>query len=177
LALNVSGRQLDDRNFAHMVSHTAETHQIPLTLLDLEVTESCLQESDIGIHNLRRLCQLGVSISIDDFGTGYSCMNSLKSLPVTALKIDRTFVKDIHCNPRDRAIANAIIALARELELKTIAEGIENEHQASLLREAGCDSFQGYLYCVPQPADIIQAKLSVTTNGNQAGTTPIAVEQ
>lgn len=155
VAVNVSVRQLEDRNFVSIVCRVAEDHAVPLSMLQLEVTESCLQNSEIGLHNLRRLKSLGINISIDDFGTGYSCMSSLKTLPITALKIDRCFVQHVHTDQSDRAITSAIIALAKQLDLRTIAEGIETQAQALLLRQAGCDDFQGYLYSEPLPAELV----------------------
>ncbi len=152
VAINVSARQLESRHFANQLVQTAQRHQVPLSALEIEVTESCLQNSEIGLHNLRLLKKMGLNISIDDFGTGFSCLSSLKTLPINTLKIDRSFVADIHTDTGSRAIANAIIALAQQMSLRTVAEGIEAALQADLLRQAGCDEFQGYLYSEPVPA-------------------------
>ena len=139
-------------HFANQLVQTEQRHQVPLSALEIEVTESCLQNSEIGLHNLRLLKKMGLNISIDDFGTGFSCLSSLKTLPINTLKIDRSFVADIHTDTGSRAIANAIIALAQQMSLRTVAEGIEAALQADLLRQAGCDEFQGYLYSEPVPA-------------------------
>lgn len=155
ISINVSARQLEDRNFAHWVNNILRQYGIDYSMIDLEVTESCLQDSEIGIHNLRRLRQMGISISIDDFGTGYSCMNSLKSLPISALKIDQGFIRHLQTDKSDRAIIDAIIALSKQLGLRTIAEGVETEGQAQYLRKAGCDEFQGYLFDQPLASDVI----------------------
>jgi len=163
LSINISARQLEDRNFAHVVDSIATHHEVPLSLIELEVTESCLQNSNVGVHNLRRLKQLGATISIDDFGTGYSCMSSLKTLPITALKIDRCFIQHIQDEANDRAIANAIIALSKQLNLRTTAEGVETQAQADLLRQAGCDEFQGFLYSKPLAAELITQYLALST--------------
>ena len=152
VSVNVSARQLEDRSFAVLVAKTLRHYEIAPQLLDLEITESCLQNSESGIQNLFYLMRMGVSVSIDDFGTGYSCMSSLKTLPITTLKIDRSFVQHIQTDPNDLAIAKAIIALAKQLDLTTIAEGIENQGQAALMRAAGCEEFQGFLYSPPVSA-------------------------
>ena len=174
IAVNVSARQLEDRNFVHIVNRVAQSHQVPLNMLELEVTESCLQNSEIGLYNLRRLKELGANISIDDFGTGYSCMSSLKSLPITALKIDRCFVQNVHTEPSDRAIASAIIALAKQLGLRTTAEGIETQAQALLLRQDGCDDFQGYLYSEPLPAELVTRYLKGSLSDENTSSQQIA---
>lgn len=159
ISINVSARQLEDRHFAQWVDTTINQYQIGLGMIDLEVTESCFQDSEIGIHNLRRLRKMGANISIDDFGTGYSCMNSLKSLPISALKIDQGFVRHVQTDSSDRAIVDAVIALSKQLGLRTIAEGVETDGQAMYLRKAGCDEFQGYLFDKPLSAKEISNKL------------------
>lgn len=167
LSVNVSARQLEDRNFAQIVDRMATFYNVPLQMLELEVTESCLQNSSIGIHNLRHLKQLGANISIDDFGTGYSCMSSLKTLPITALKIDRCFVQHIENDASDRAIINAIIALAKKLDLRTTAEGVETQSQAEQLRLAGCNELQGFFYNKALPAEVVRTYFTTSVNGDK----------
>ncbi|RLT96966.1 EAL domain-containing protein [Ketobacter sp.] len=155
ISINVSARQLEDREFGCWVSNTVEQHQVSYRYLDVEVTESCLQDNETGISNLFWLRDKGANISIDDFGTGYSCMQSLKSLPITALKIDQAFVRCVHRDESDKAICNAIIALSSQLGLRTIAEGVETEAQAEFLRRAGCNELQGFLLGKPQPVSAV----------------------
>ncbi len=122
---------------------------MPAHLLELEVTESCLQGELIHINCLEQLESLGIPISIDDFGTSYSCLSSLKNLPIKRLKIDQSFVKGIPYDNNDCAIAAAILALAQKLNLRVIAEGIETLDQANFLTNLGCDELQGYLLSKP----------------------------
>ena len=102
---------------------------------------------------LVKIKDLGISVAIDDFGSGYSSLNYLKLLPVDMLKIDRAFIQDIETDPSDSAIVARIIALAETLNMETVAEGVENEGQRSILKKLGCNSFQGYLVAKPQPAE------------------------
>ncbi len=162
MSLNVSCRELEDRNFAHVLNHVCGSYNIPINMIELEITESCLQQCDIGLHNLRRLKKLGARIAIDDFGTGYFSMGSLKALPITTLKLAPYFVHDIHIDSDDRAVANAIIAMAKQLGLRTIGEGIELQVQAQMLTDAGCDELQGYFFCVPLPVEQINGLLKNT---------------
>ena len=162
LSLNVSLRQLEDRNFAHILIHNADTYDIPINMISLDVTESCLQKCEIGLHNLRRLKKLGVQIAIDDFGTGYFSMSSLRTLPVNSLKIDRCFIQNVHINNNDRAVTNAIIAMAKQLSLRTTAVGIESQAQANIITGSGCDELQGYYFCPPLTADQTAQLLNTT---------------
>ncbi|MDO9478792.1 MAG: EAL domain-containing protein, partial [Pseudohongiella sp.] len=152
IAVNVSVMQLRDPQFVKIVADALRTNAMPGEFLELEVTESSLQNSEASVSALRRIESLGVTISIDDFGTGYSCMSSLKLLPIHRLKIDQSFVKDIPEERNDCAIATAIIVLGHELGMKVIAEGIETQAQADFVRAAGCDELQGYLFSKPMSA-------------------------
>jgi EAL domain-containing protein (putative c-di-GMP-specific phosphodiesterase class I) len=124
-------------------------------LLELEVTESCLQNEVICISNLEQLQSFGIPISIDDFGTGYSCLSSLKNLPIHRLKIDQSFVKGIPHDDNDCAIAAAILALAQKLNLQVTAEGIETYDQAAFFGNLGCHQLQGYLLGKPVTSEQI----------------------
>ena len=159
ISINVSARQLEDKDFSNWIKETVEYHGVDYSYLDVEVTESCLQNSEVGVSNLFWLREKGVNISIDDFGTGFSCMHSLKSLPITTLKIDQIFVRCLHEDDSDKAICDAIIALSNKLCLRTIAEGVETQEQAEFLRQAGCNELQGYLLCRPKPVSEITSLL------------------
>ena len=153
ISVNISAVQLKDPKFVDVVADALASSGFPPQRLELELTESMLMEdvqASLGV--LKRLRALGVQLSIDDFGTGYSSMSYLKRFPITSLKIDRSFVTDLPGDRENVAITEAIIALARALRLKTVAEGVETEAQARLLAESGCDLLQGYLFSRPIPA-------------------------
>jgi EAL domain-containing protein (putative c-di-GMP-specific phosphodiesterase class I) len=122
--------------------------------LELEITESLLLATeDMRFEVLSQLKTLGVKLAIDDFGTGYSSLSYLKQLPVSKLKIDRSFIHDLHRNDNDVAIVAAIIQMAKCLNLRVTAEGVENEQQLQFLREQRCDDVQGFLFSKPLRAD------------------------
>jgi EAL domain-containing protein (putative c-di-GMP-specific phosphodiesterase class I) len=129
--------------------------------LELEITESMLLEQGPGaLHTLERMRSLGVSLSIDDFGTGYSSLAYLKRLPVHKLKIDQSFVRGIPDDLRDMEIAATIIAMARNLRLEVLAEGVETVEQLAYLRSRGCDLAQGYYFSPPVPAQELTTLLA-----------------
>ena len=120
------------------------------SLLDLEITEStAMYAIDKSIDILHQLKDLGVQISIDDFGTGYSSLSYLQQMPFDNLKIDRSFIKNIHTSAKDKAFVQAIVTMAHTLGMKTIAEGVELEEQFIILNEIGCEIAQGYLFSKP----------------------------
>ncbi|MFZ5594315.1 MAG: sensor domain-containing protein [Pseudomonadota bacterium] len=157
IGVNIVGRQiLQGQILNTLYTVMEESGMRPGELqLELEITEGDLEIAEHSIELLRNLKSLGVTLAIDDFGTGYSSLSRLKHLPIDTLKIDRSFVRDIPHDPDDVAIANAIIAMARSLKLKVVAEGVETADQLAFLRTQQCDIVQGYFLNKPVPADEI----------------------
>jgi diguanylate cyclase (GGDEF)-like protein/PAS domain S-box-containing protein len=152
VSINLSSLQFRQPNLVEMVLQAMTLFEVNPANLDLELTESVvMSDVEASISTLRSLKALGVSISIDDFGTGYSSLSYLKRFPIDTLKVDRSFVTDITHNPQDRSITMAIIALAKSLELETVAEGVETREQFEMLQGMGCDLIQGYLFGKPLP--------------------------
>ena len=156
MAVNVASQQLTQSDLVTTVKHVLDATGLDGRFLEVEITESSLM-SDVEstTKTLWDLKETGLSLSVDDFGTGYSSMSYLKRFPLDALKIDRSFVRDLTVDANDAAITKAVIALARALDLSTIAEGVEQEEQLAFLREQGCDLIQGFLISQPMPADEI----------------------
>jgi diguanylate cyclase (GGDEF)-like protein len=160
VAVNLSGRQFQQQELAKTVERAYLEAGIAPESLDLEITESvAMQSVDWTASVLRSLQRMGVRISIDDFGTGQSSLSYLKHFPLTTLKIDRAFVKDIRVNPDGEAIVKAVIALAHILKLRVVAEGVETDQQIAFLREASCEEIQGYFYSRPLPAENLRGIL------------------
>ncbi len=150
VSVNVSVHQLRQGNLTTLVRRVLEETGLPAHLLELELTESQLLDNvESVLHTLNQLRELGVKLAIDDFGTGYSSLSYLKRLPVDYLKIDRTFVRDLTEDGEDAAITRAIIAMAHSLELKVVAEGVEEQQQLDFLKSQGCDEIQGFLISRP----------------------------
>jgi EAL domain-containing protein (putative c-di-GMP-specific phosphodiesterase class I) len=164
IAVNVSTIQLQQKDFVDAVkSVIGENHAsngAPGGGLDLEITESLIMRN-IGeiIPRLKALREMGVDIMIDDFGTGHSSLGYLARLPVTALKIDRSFVDTMSKNPESMTIVSTIISLGHSLNLKVVAEGVETEEQAKMLRLFRCDQLQGFLFSKPIDFDAISVLL------------------
>jgi EAL domain-containing protein (putative c-di-GMP-specific phosphodiesterase class I) len=153
ISVNISGMQVQRTNFADTVYGILVETGCDPTLLELEITESVvMNNTEYVIGVFERIKEPGVRLAIDDFGTGYSSLSYLKRLPLDKLKIDQSFVRDLTHDSDDKAIASAVIALARSLGLKVIAEGVETQDQIDALIEMGCDDVQGYFYGKPMPA-------------------------
>jgi len=138
-------------------------------LLELEITEStAMQEMDSSIKILKQLREMGINIAIDDFGTGYSSLNYLRRFPITTLKIDRSFVRDVLTDVEDAAIVATIIVLSQNMKLKVIVEGVETAEQMAFFSQQECFEMQGYLFSEPVPADQIRVFLqkSIKLKGN-----------
>lgn len=152
LAVNVSARQFRQHDFVEEICRILENTGADATKLKLELTESLVINNVAeAIEKMRTLKLFGVRFSMDDFGTGYSSLSYLKKLPLSQLKIDQSFVRDIITDPNDAVIAQTIIGMGHNLGLNVIAEGVENEEQQSCLERIGCDAFQGYLFSKPVP--------------------------
>ncbi len=152
LAVNVSAIQFHQPQFVDQVKRLVRQHAIDPRLLKLEITESLLiNDFDRVVVTMNALNEIGIQFSLDDFGTGYSSLQYLKQLPLTQLKIERSFIRDILDDNNDEAIISAIIAVAHTLGLNVIAEGVETEQQRELLMQKDCKSYQGYLFSKPLP--------------------------
>ncbi len=152
VSVNLSTRQFDQKDLVAVVTRALRNADLHPKYLELEITESVImQNPDEAIVTLHKLRDMGIQISIDDFGTGYSSLNYLRQIPLDSLKIDRSFVMNLLTSPDNAAIVKAIIILAHSLNLKVIAEGVENEQQVDLLREWGCEEVQGYWLGRPMP--------------------------
>jgi len=154
IAVNLSPRQFNDPNLPRIIDAALKESGLPPHLLELEITESlAMRETDTTLATLQKLKQLGVSIAIDDFGTGYSSLAYLKRFPVDKLKIDRSFVSELPGDREQCAIVSAIVALAHALDVRVVAEGVEQKAQRDFLARCGCDFIQGNLVGRPQDAD------------------------
>lgn len=170
VSVNVSARQFRERTLIEQVARALADSGLEARFLELELTESMVMDDlESALLSMKALQAMGVQLSIDDFGTGYSSLSALKRFPIARLKIDRAFVRDIPDDDEDKAIAKAIISLGHELNLKVIAEGVENEQQLEFLRANGCDEMQGYLFSPPvspaQLAVLVKARLGVHRAG------------
>jgi len=160
VAINMSARQFRQDELAERIAAIFAATGADPTQFILELTESMvMHDVDSTLTSLRALKTLGVSLSLDDFGTGYSSLSYLRRFPIDELKIDRSFINDIHTNPDDAAIAGAIVAMARSLGLSVVAEGVEKKEQSDLLAALGCNQVQGYFYARPMTASAFAERL------------------
>jgi diguanylate cyclase (GGDEF)-like protein len=156
VSVNVSARQFEEKHLVERIALALRDTGLPPGALELEVTESLLmRDLNQAIARMRALKDMGISLSIDDFGTGYSSLSALKTFPISTLKIDKSFVRDLAHSPDDQAIALAVISLGHRLQLRVIAEGVETEEQREFLAANDCDEMQGYLFSPPVPAEQI----------------------
>jgi EAL domain-containing protein (putative c-di-GMP-specific phosphodiesterase class I)/CheY-like chemotaxis protein len=160
VAVNISALQFVQSGFVDLVERTLKETGLESNVLELEITEGLLMKDAEGaIRTLKALKALGVQLAIDDFGTGYSSLSYLKQFPIDRLKIDKAFVRDIHSDPDDAAIATAVIAMADSMDLGVIAEGVETKAQLKFLQSKYCDEMQGYYLSKPIPAQNVEALL------------------
>ena len=157
VAVNLSAVEFKQGDLVSEIAGVLTASGLAPHYLEIELTESVLMDhAGHTLQTLEALRALGVRLSVDDFGTGYSSLAYLKRYPIDKLKIDRSFVRDIPGDSDDVAIATAIIQMARSLQLHTVAEGVETQEQLDMLRNLGCNQFQGYL--VSRPVDAAGAR-------------------
>jgi diguanylate cyclase (GGDEF)-like protein/PAS domain S-box-containing protein len=157
LSLNLAAKQLNEKGFITILKDAMEEFDFKPQWLELEITEGdVMKNPERAIIKLKEIYDLDINIAIDDFGTGYSSLSYLKKFPITKLKIDQSFVRDIPDDEEDSAIVKAIIALGKSLNLKLIAEGVEEKNQEDFLLQNGCQNIQGYFYSRPIPAKEMQ---------------------
>ena len=150
LAINISARQFQHRHFLSQLRKALSDSQADPTKIELEITESLIMENvDQSIKIMTQLKDMGFALAIDDFGTGYSSLSYLKKFPIDTLKVDQAFVRNLEKDEDDQSIVRAIVDLAKHLNLKTVAEGVETQGQWQFLKDLDCDYIQGYLFSKP----------------------------
>jgi predicted signal transduction protein with EAL and GGDEF domain len=158
IAVNVSPRQLDTDQFIADVQHALRESGLEPGALTLEITETTLmRDAEQAVRRLHAIKELGVRVAIDDFGTGYSSLAQLQRFPVDALKIDRSFISQLADKPQGQALIRTLVQLGNALSIETLAEGIEQQRELALLKQARCDSGQGFLFA--RPLDVQAAQL------------------
>ncbi len=176
IAFNLSSLQYRDAAFASRLVAAIHAASIDPGLLNVEVTESTvIEDIDMAVRTLGALRTCGIGVHLDDFGTGYSSLSILKVLPLDALKIDRTFVADVCINAGSRQIVEAVASLARNMELSTVAEGVETQEQADLLRDVGIDHLQGYFFSRPLAFDEFRTLLGASCGQDRAANNGLSV--
>lgn len=169
VSINISGQDLCRKSFAEFLAFTTEKYDLNPEQIKLEVTETALiDDQELAQKNLAKLRSLGCGISVDDFGTGYSNLGYLKSLPLTSLKIDRSFAGDAHANSISRGIVRLVVALGKELNVDVIAEGLETKDDMEVLRALGCAYAQGYHFHRPMKLDDLLAVLASDNTAQKA---------
>lgn len=146
ISVNLPPKMLEDNELPMIIQHSLDLWDVPATSLTLEITEGSIVKNSSAISTLAKLREMGLNLSIDDFGTGYSSLAYLKSFQAQELKIDILFVKNIHKSRGDKQLVQAIIDLAHNFDMITVAEGVEDQKTSDLLRELGCDVVQGFLF-------------------------------
>ncbi len=161
ISVNVSPKQFSEPEFEFNVQRTLEQFGLSASLLELEVTETVIMENiEEVLPKMQYLQSIGVTFAIDDFGTGYSSMVYLKKLPISTLKIDREFVKDINQDSDNLGLVQAMIGVSRQFDLKVVAEGVENQQELAVLDDVGCDLYQGFHFSRPVPLDDFRSLLA-----------------
>jgi EAL domain-containing protein (putative c-di-GMP-specific phosphodiesterase class I) len=153
VSVNLSARQFHQKDLVETVENVLKKTSFDPHSLELELTESMLQNMDLVLSPLQKLFDMGIQISIDDFGTGFSSLSYLKKLPINKVKIDQSFIRDIATDQSDAAIVRAIVTMAHHLNLKVTAEGVETGEQLEFLHALNCDEIQGYVFSPPLPLE------------------------
>lgn len=168
VSINFSALQVEQDDFIDNITYALEEFELPGNSIEVEITENTIM-SDMShvIQKLRELTSLGIKIAIDDFGTGYSSLSYLQQFPINTLKIDKTFIASIHVNEGGTSIVNAIVAMAKGLNLDLVAEGVETDTQLEYLKSLGCELIQGYLFGKAEGADRTEEILIRVMNGDQ----------
>jgi diguanylate cyclase (GGDEF)-like protein len=172
VGVNISARQFQQKNLAETVIRILDEVGLAPGFLELELTESSIM-NNVAVDVLTGLKTQGVTVSVDDFGTGFSSLSYLKRLPINALKIDQSFVRDLTTDPDDAALVMAIVTLAHNMRLRVVAEGVETEEQLRFLRLLRCDEIQGYLISKPLAAEALEKLLVVNTGLLQERAAPL----
>jgi len=160
VSVNLSARQFHQKDFVKTVEDILQQTSFDPHSLELELTESMLMDMDLVLSPLQNLYDMGIQISIDDFGTGFSSLSYLKKLPITKVKIDQSFIREIVTDPSDAAIVRAIVTMAHHLNLKVTAEGVETGEQLEFLHALDCDEIQGYVFNPALPIEKITKLLA-----------------
>jgi diguanylate cyclase len=167
VAVNLSARQLQQEDLVERIAGILRESGVSPESIQLEITEGAvLKNVDSAIAMLRQLNEMGIQIALDDFGTGYSSLTYLKRFPIDAVKIDRSFVRDLEHDDSDATIVSTVIGMAENLHLNVIAEGVETENQLEFLRQRGCNEYQGYLFSRPVPPEEFAEFLRVESSAN-----------
>ncbi|WP_404454542.1 EAL domain-containing protein [Oceanobacillus kapialis] len=167
ISVNISALQFQQPDFTDVVKKVLERTNLSATSLELELTESIVQNPQHALPVMKELKEMGVLLSLDDFGTGYSSLSYLRSFPLDTLKIDKLFIDNMH-HVKDEAIVSTIISMANSLELNVIAEGVETTEQLASLAGKACDEYQGYLFSKPVPCEEFESLLQTITSPEPA---------
>jgi EAL domain-containing protein (putative c-di-GMP-specific phosphodiesterase class I) len=166
VAVNISPRQLSGVSFVQRLRAHLEWSGVPPELLELEITEGAVIHDPQGVADILAQCHaMGIKLAMDDFGTGYSSLSYLKRFPIDFLKIDKSFVDGLPSDPNDRALVNAIIAMAHNLDIRVVGEGVETEAQRAYLAAQQCYELQGYFFAPPSPAAALEPILRTGFGG------------
>lgn len=159
IAVNISARELDDKNLLRDITENLKKSGLPPYLLEIEITEGFLvKNTEKAVKIIKQIKELGVDIALDDFGTGYSSLIYLKQFPIDKIKIDQGFIREMCSSRHDESIVKTIIELGKQLNMSTIAEGVEKHEQMDILKRLGCNEVQGYLFGKPMQAETIEKK-------------------